>query len=436
MLKTNLSNDVLELITEIINADNLLIRKIYSYENNDFTKQQEKTLEDFKKEIINSFKRSDDKYLKYFPILKKLGSPKDIENARDIFSVSLDQHVAFSSLKKINYLQEQDHKYDLRYKWDLVKLDLKKVQQSELLLPVANYLKGDKNVNEFVEKIGSTKTQKDIKGIEKISEDIYISVPKELYSIHDSNDISKLLPSELAYLFDTDLETDFYKRFIENQLIAYELQGKEKTDINVSRVVADNEKYRGSLIIFVDTSGSMRGIQEILAKAITYFLIDRCLNQRRAVRISLFSTSLKTLELNLDEPIEILNERLLVFLNQAYYGGTDITDCFSEIFKSKEFAKFIYCDVLVISDFIFRKPNINLSNTDLQAFKKRKNRMIALNVAKKKESDRPLKLFDEAYSFIYDWNVDKISERVILDAIKLWGPNIDFPLELIFKRTK
>lgn len=90
----------------------------------------------------------------------------------------------------------------------------------------------------------------------------------EIHDISQGNDINRVLPVELAALADPDTELLFYKRFIEKQLMQYELRGQEKV-------------ARGAIICLIDNSGSMTGDREMWAKAVGLALLDVAHKQGR-----------------------------------------------------------------------------------------------------------------------------------------------------------
>ncbi len=102
---------------------------------------------------------------------------------------------------------------------------------------------------------------------------------EEICGIHLSNDLENLIPQELALLDDPDLEVLFYLKFTEKRLFCFEkqgyidhhLEGVEEVEVEVERE-QEKEGEKGPIIICVDTSGSMSGAPELIAKAPTLFL--------------------------------------------------------------------------------------------------------------------------------------------------------------------
>src|SRR5690606_14478862 len=88
------------------------------------------------------------------------------------------------------------------------------------------------------------------------------TVPEQVDGLQQSDDILRLLPTELATLGITELEYEFYRRLVEKQLLTYRLQGESWHEKISQRPVIHqdfDEQPRGPFIVCVDTSGSMGG---------------------------------------------------------------------------------------------------------------------------------------------------------------------------------
>jgi len=108
-------------------------------------------------------------------------------------------------------------------------------------------------------------------------------IPKrvqEIYSISMGNDISRLIPSETVKLYNKALRRDFYKRFIDKQLLQYALKDKQT-------------KGKGDFVVCIDVSGSMNGIRELWAKAVALAILHHAIKQKRGFAMILFSEDVK-----------------------------------------------------------------------------------------------------------------------------------------------
>lgn len=99
----------------------------------------------------------------------------------------------------------------------------------------------------------------------------YEKVPKgvdETYSIMQGQDLSKLLPSELAKLRDPRTKKQLLLDYIEGRTLQYDVRGKEK-------------KCKGAIVCCIDESGSMMDLPEIWAKAVALTLLEIAKAQKR-----------------------------------------------------------------------------------------------------------------------------------------------------------
>ncbi len=110
------------------------------------------------------------------------------------------------------------------------------------------------------------------------------TVPEQVDGLHQSDDILRLLPPELATLGITELEYEFYRRLVEKQLLTYRLHGDAWREREVERPVIHqdfDDQPRGPFIVCVDTSGSMGGFNEQCAKAFCLALMRVALADKR-----------------------------------------------------------------------------------------------------------------------------------------------------------
>src|SRR5205823_12557080 len=110
----------------------------------------------------------------------------------------------------------------------------------------------------------------------------------EVLEVERGDSIHRLLPHEMLTLHRPVLHKDFYRRFLDQELLQYSLRGIE-------------EKGKGPMIVCLDGSSSMAGDKEIWSKAVTLTLLEIARRQRRLFRSICFSseqTPLQVLDLN------------------------------------------------------------------------------------------------------------------------------------------
>lgn len=198
-------------------------------------------------------------------------------------------------------------------------------------------MKLNQSIKNIVEKLG----RNHISEFKKSKSKICKRNKTEVFGIHKSNDLMRLLPSELLNLEDEDLEVLFYSKFLEESLLTYELAGKTKTE--------EEHKKKGPVIACLDTSGSMGGTPIIKAKSLLLSISKILEKENRSLYVILFSDVNQIKELNIQDLSE--SNKLLAFINQNFGGGTDFVTPLNrsiEIIQSKE--EYHKADVLMITD--------------------------------------------------------------------------------------
>lgn len=187
------------------------------------------------------------------------------------------------------------------------------------------------------------------------------TVPEQIEGLHQSDDILRLLPPELAALGITELEYEFYRRLLEKQLMTYRLQGdawREKIVQRPSHQQEMDEQPKGPFIACVDTSGSMGGFNEQCAKAFCLALMRIALREDRRCYVMLFSSEIISYELTAEDGLQ----QAIRFLSQRFRGGTDLVGCFEEVVKHMQTAHWADADAVIISDFIAQRLPEELIN--------------------------------------------------------------------------
>lgn len=170
----------------------------------------------------------------------------------------------------------------------------------------------------------------------------------DIEGVGESNRLDALLPSEVALLGERQLEDTFYKKFVERRLQTFDFRSHIRIREQVERPSIATER-KGPYIVCIDTSGSMMGKPEEVAKAICYGLIEQSRAEGRNCYVITFSTRIEVLDLsNLREN----RASILDFLTHSFNGGTDLTEPFRHAIEMLRSEEFSLADVLFISDFI------------------------------------------------------------------------------------
>jgi len=242
--------------------------------------------------------------------------------------------------------------------WDMSKGRWQKAN-FDVLKKYAELLQKDESLRELAEMLGrmqaaeieyeeETFTDKIIKQEWKIEH----ASKADLVGIHESDDISSMLPAEAALLAEPVLETVFYKKLVEKKLQTFDYQAKtlshKEEEFQNKRQKAKEDK-KGPIIICVDTSGSMHGTPEQVAKTLSFALLKIAIGENRKCYLISFSTGIETLELT-----DMRNnlEKLLDFLSMSFCGGTDAMPAMEEALRMLKTEDYKKADVIMVSDFV------------------------------------------------------------------------------------
>lgn len=176
----------------------------------------------------------------------------------------------------------------------------------------------------------------------------------EIKGICFSNDISSVLPSELALMKNPATKKLFQLRFAQKQLLSFEYQrnvARTKEESTQEEVSIEKKEPKGPIIICVDTSGSMHGTPENIAKTVTFALSKIALEEERKCYLISFSTGIETLDMSDFKKGDSL-QKLVHFLQMSFNGGTDASPALQHALQMLQSNDYRNADVLMISDFV------------------------------------------------------------------------------------
>jgi uncharacterized protein with von Willebrand factor type A (vWA) domain len=166
----------------------------------------------------------------------------------------------------------------------------------------------------------------------------------EVHTVTFSGDIQTLLPIETVKLKNPVLKRKFYADMIEEKLLTYQLRGENWNSDTAGK------KRKGPVVALVDTSASMRGAPELLAKAVVLAIARRMLRENRDVKVILFSSKWQTVEIELTDK-KRMGKEFLDFLKYTFGGGTDFNTALRAGLKAvKEEKAFQGADLLFLTD--------------------------------------------------------------------------------------
>ena len=198
------------------------------------------------------------------------------------------------------------------------------------------------NIKAVVEKLGKGNAEEEKNSKKEI---IMEMSQNEVFGIHKSNDITRLLPSELVLFENEELENLFYAKMYENNLLTYEIAGEDKKEKDKEEI----EYKKGPVIACIDTSGSMLGNPIKKARALLLAISKILQTEKRKMYVILFGSEEQILEFKMENEKEIVN--LLKFLNQEFNGGTDFNTPLKRAIKIIENEKnYEKSDILFVTD--------------------------------------------------------------------------------------
>lgn len=295
-------------------------------------------------------------------------------------------------------------------KGDISFSDIEKIRQW------AQYFQQDDGVRRLCKMLGRIRTAARIKRRELITTTklVYEDLPdihsrEEIVGIETGNSIEHALVTEKNLLADEDTEMLFYLKFAEKRLMQFEMQGIMKVGKEVQKKEMqefEEEEKNGPIIICVDSSGSMQGMPETIAKALTLYLATHAAEQERKCYLINFSTSIETLDLS-----DFSLRELVQFLRRSFHGGTDVTPAIAHALQTMESENYQKADLLVISDFVMGGLRQELSDQIIKA-RENKNRFYSLAIGNL-HLGNVQDVFDNQW--VYNPNSGGVQERKLLD---------------------
>jgi len=180
----------------------------------------------------------------------------------------------------------------------------------------------------------------------------------EVRGVHPGDELDRLTAGDLALLAEPDLSVLFYLRYFEKRLLTYEMEGRE---VYAPRAESPTDKPvpkardKGPILLCLDTSGSMAGEPELVAKTLCLALLRVALSERRPCLAVSFSSTADLREQELTRMPQAL-PGLLRFLATSFRGGTDPVPALETSLRRLESTRWERADVLWVSDGIFVVP--------------------------------------------------------------------------------
>lgn len=207
---------------------------------------------------------------------------------------------------------------------------------------LAAQLQNNTQIKELARKMGRNYISEEKKKQSRVPQ----ANQSEVHGTHRSDDVMRMLPSELLNLEDDTLETLFYAKLLEKNLLSYELRGSSLVN---GETTETSKKRTGPIVACLDTSGSMQGAPLLKAKGLLLALHNILKQEDRALHVLLFGSSGEIREFATDKKNEAAG--LLDFLRSGFGGGTDFESPLKRAFEIiSQQTNYLKADVLMISD--------------------------------------------------------------------------------------
>jgi len=286
------------------------------------------------------------------------------QDAFDAFKETLEKKIAeFEKLTSLlNPFADYLHKY-----WDLSR-ELYEDTDFDLLYHYEEVLKSEEQIRALADLLGRLR-QAEVASEEELYEKTFVHrkwvndplMPAEVSGVTTHNNIKQALATELALFAEPATSTAFLKKYADHQLLGYELS--ERRLVRHPEIFSEarqriKQKKKGPFIVCVDTSGSMEGAPERIAKVLCFAILKMAAENNRSAYLINFSQGIKVLDM---KDIAASMQDLVNFLKMSFRGGTDISLALHEALQQLESQQYRDADVLVVSDFVMYRVSEDLT---------------------------------------------------------------------------
>lgn len=180
-------------------------------------------------------------------------------------------------------------------------------------------------------------------------------IPAEMRGLERSGEIARMLPVEAVMLGHPKLRMLWHARRSERALLTYRVEGVETERIQVEREGHEEiegkrpRPERGPIFAIVDTSGSMHGLPEQVAKALVLEALRTAHAEKRRCFLYAYSGPGQVMEHELDLSTDGMG-RLLKFLDLSFGGGNDEAGMMTKVLARLKEEHWKKADVVFVSD--------------------------------------------------------------------------------------
>ena len=217
------------------------------------------------------------------------------------------------------------------------------------VVPYEKAMEENRHIRELVRVLGKrSKGEKRFDALSGIAKEQFVrrSTQSDIEGITLGNDLNHLLPIEYCYLAEERLRPVFMQRYVEKRLQVFDSRSQE--DRSTLQTGKKKVSGQGPFVVCLDTSGSMEGKREQLAKSALLAIAKLTETTHRKCYVINFSEETSHLLINdlyTDLPM------LVEFLNQRFGGGTNMEEAVDEAVRMTTQNGWHGSDIVMISDF-------------------------------------------------------------------------------------
>lgn len=189
---------------------------------------------------------------------------------------------------------------------------------------------------------------------EELTQQCVPHLPHEMHGIERTGNVARMWPLEAVFLGHSTMRYLWHARRAEQALLSYQVQGTEitrqKVEVEYQQETqrARPRPERGPILAVVDTSGSMSGMPERVAKALVLQALKTAHLEKRRCYLYAFGGQGQIIEHELSIDHTGVNN-LLEFMSYSFGGGNDI-DTIEHAVKRLEQENWKKADMLIVSD--------------------------------------------------------------------------------------
>lgn len=310
--------------------------------------------------------------------------------------------------------------------WDLAQGELND-NGFDVLEKYAELLQDDEGLSELAKMIGrhheeEQKFHKELRS-KIVIDTVYNPEPAykgEISGLRLSDSLLDALPSELALYNNPATHQIFKMKYAQKQLLSYSytrnIEYKKSHEETEEIEVGETIEHKGPMIICVDTSGSMQGTPERIAKTVAFALAQKSLEEERGCYLISFSTGIETMDLSSFNSTDGITN-LVRFLRMSFNRGTDANPALEysvKLLKEKDWKN---ADVLMISDFVMGALGSELEK-NIKAQQEKKCRFFSLAVTSG-GNNQVISTFDK--NWVYDTSANDSAAKLVRQLEEMKG---------------